>query len=435
MRRLLKWIIVLAVIGGLGYAAYRPAAAWWAARNKVTFRTEKVTTGEISAYVNSTGEIKPVRSVQVGAFVSGAIIKLLVDFNDSVKEGQLLAEIDPKLPRAAYERERATLATRNADVERVKAQLQQAVNDETRAEELRDENKDFISQAELDRLYYARLGLEAQLKVADAQVLQAQAGLENAEANLEYTKITAPVDGIIIDRKIDEGQTVASGFQTPELFTIAPQMEERMHVFASVDEADIGLIRNAKEAGRSVEFTVDAYPDDTFEGTIDQIRFSSATTQNVVTYPVIVAAPNPDLKLLPGMTADLSFLVEKRVDLIRVPNAALRYLPDTKLVHPDDKKILSGDGDSTGDKKPSNSEGDEDGDSEEIDATEKSDSESRTADEADDEKKRDRVRHVWYKDGELLRAIAVKTGLSSSQYTEVVEGDLDDGQELVVGAE
>lgn len=448
------------MLAGAGYAAYRPAVAWWKERNKVTFRTEKVSRGEIEAYVNSTGEVKPVRSVNVGAFVSGPIIQLLCDFNDRVVQGQLLAEIDPRLPTAAVERERATLATREADVERVEAQLQQAKNDEERAKELRAENKDFLSQAEFDRLFYARISLDAQLKVAEAQVLQATANLENAEANLEYTQIVAPVDGIVIDRKIDEGQTVASGFQTPELFVIAPRMDEVMHVFASVDEADIGLIRDAQQAGREVKFNVDAYPNDDFIGTIEQIRFSSTTTQNVVTYPVVVAAPNPDLKLLPGMTADLSFLIERKTDVLRVPNAALRYFPAEALVRPEDRKVLSGESststaDDAKDEPDSvNTSGDGDGDSEEANAedTEVGDAGadestiagstsaepevSNSEDEDDDEvtpRRESRVRHVWVKDGELLRAIEVRTGLSDSQYTEVIEGEIEDDEELVVG--
>ena len=450
MRTLFKWIIVLAVLGGLGFAAYRPAMAWWKERNKVTFRTEKVSVGDLAAYVNSTGEIKPVQSVKVGAFVSGPITSLLVDFNDRVEKGQLLAEIDPRLPSAAVQREKASLATRRASVEQVQAQLQQARNDEKRAEELRAENRDFLSQAEFDRLHFARLGLEAQLEVAEAQVEQAEASLQDAEANLAYTKIESPVDGMIIDRKVDEGQTVASGFQTPELFTIAPRMEEVMHVFASVDEADIGLIREAQEQNRDVKFTVDAYPDEEFIGKVEQIRLSSTQIQNVVTYPVVVAAPNPDLKLLPGMTADLSFLIEEKADVLRVPNAALRFFPDKKHVRPEDHKILSGDATTKKDKDDDQSDESKSADVDDSDATSSDETDEGSGDGGDDDgtenggskskkKAKDRegrIRHVWVKDGEKLRAIEIRTGLSDSEYTEVLEdksGELEDGQELVVG--
>ena len=230
-----------------------------------------------------------------------------------------MAEIDPQIYIAAVKGAQAALVTRQADVVRVKALLQQAINDEKRSTSLHKENRDFISQAEIDRFHFNRLQLEAQLKVADAAVQQAEAALNNSEANLEYTKIRSPVDGIVINRKIDPGQTLAAQFQTPELFIIAPEMDKKMHVFASVDEADIGLIRRAQEEERPVEFTVDAYPDDLFTGKIEQIRFSSTVTQNVVTYPVVVAAPNPDLKLLPGMTADLRFRSRRRKTFYAFP--------------------------------------------------------------------------------------------------------------------
>src|SRR5262249_52037125 len=148
-----------------------------------------------------------------------------------------------------------------------------------------------------------------------------------SQAQLRYTNIKAPVDGIIINRKIDPGQTLAAQFQAPELFVVAPDMRTKMYVHASVDEADIGLIHEAQRKDLPVTFTVDAYPDDLFEGMIEEIRLSSTTTQNVVTYPVIVAAPNPDLKLLPGMTASISFEVNRRADIIKIPNSALRYFP------------------------------------------------------------------------------------------------------------
>src|SRR5205823_14433646 len=154
---------------------------------------------------------------------------------------------------------------------------------------------------------FKRMTLEAELTFAETAVAQAQAGLDTSEANLGYTRIVAPADGVVIERKIDPGQTVAATFQTPELFVVAPDMRKEMRVFASVDEADIGQIREAQRTGQPARFTVDAYPDDLFAGTIFQIRQNSTTSQNVVTYPVVVAAPNPDLKLLPGMTASLAF--------------------------------------------------------------------------------------------------------------------------------
>jgi HlyD family secretion protein len=296
---------------------------------------------------------------------------------------------------------------------RVKANLQQAVNNEKRSLALRKENASFISDQDMDQFKFARMSLEADLAVADASVDQAQESLNLSMANLEYTRILSPVDGVVIDRKIDEGQTMAAQFQTPELFIMAPDMRKEMRVFASVDEADIGLIRAAKEAGQPVRFTVDSYPDDLFEGTIFQIRMSSTTTQNVVTYPVVVSAKNPDLKLMPGMTASISFQLRETDVVLRIPNAALRYYPQREHVRPEDRDILDN-------KTPTTGDADEG-------AT------TRSADDKAELRRQRNRRHVWVVDGDLLRAIPVVVGLSSNQYTEVVSGDLKESDKLVTG--
>ena len=241
---MLKSVLALTTLTILAAAAYQPLSRYWEEKHRPRYRTAQVTRRNITMVVNSTGEVKPVLSVAVGSFVSGPIEKLHVEFNDRVTAGQLLAEIDPRIYDAAVARDRAILLTRQADVKRVNAQLQQAINDEKRSTALRKESKDFISQAEIDRYHFTRMSLEAQAEVAEAAIAQAQANLSNSEANLAYTKILSPVDGIVIDRKIDPGQTLAAQFQTPELFVIAPDMEQRMDIYASVDEADIGLIRD-----------------------------------------------------------------------------------------------------------------------------------------------------------------------------------------------
>ena len=412
MKFLRRLFVGALLLGIAGWAVSGPAASYFAQRNRPTYREVKVVRRSISAVVNSSGEVKPVLSVSIGCFVSGPITKLHVGFNDRVKKGQLMAEIDPQIYIAAVEGAKAALVTREADVFRVKALLQQAVNDERRSIALRKENRDYISQAEIDRFHFNRLQLEAQRKVANAAVQQAAAQHRNAESNLEYTKIRSPVDGIVINRKIEPGQTLAAQFQTPELFIVAPEMDKQMHVFAAVDEADIGLIRRAQEEGRPVEFTVDAYPDDLFTGKIEQIRFSSTVTQNVVTYPVVVAAPNRDLKLLPGMTAELSFQIEQKDDVLCVPNAALRFYPDVAQVREADRKILEG-------------------------AEEELREEEETADLSAKQKteagaKRNR-RHVWVVEGDKLRAIPIVMGISDSRYTEVTSGELKEGQQLVTG--
>jgi HlyD family secretion protein len=411
MRLLGKILLALLVLGSAGYVSYPSAVQYWKSRNRPEYRTMEVTQGRIVSTVNSTGTVQPVTTYNVGAFVSGPIIDLKVDFNERVEQDQVLAEIDPLIYKANVDRDKAVLATREADVARVEAQLQLAKNDESRSLLLRAENPDFISDAEMDQFKFARMSLEAQLLVAQASVDQARGSLENSEANLGYTLIRAPVAGIVIDRKIEPGQTLAAQFQTPELFTIAVDMDQRMHIFASVDEADIGLIRSAQDRRQPVTFTVDAYPDDLFTGAIEQIRISSTTTQNVVTYPVVVSAPNPDLKLLPGMTTSLSFQIEEKQDVLRIPNAALRFYPDVQQVRAEDKALLEG----------SDREQDDLGD-DMLSAEMK----------AELAMARHR-RHVWVEEEGELRAIPVVTGIMDGRYTEVISGDLQIGQKLVTG--
>ena len=416
MRLLVKLILALVVVGAAAATAYPYARTYWKERNKPLYREAAVVRGGIVAVVNSTGTIQPVLRVQVGTFVSGPIRRLCADYNDDVTKGQLLAQIDPRIYQAAVARDTAGLATREADVKRIEALLQQAMNDEKRASELIEEHEDFISDTEMDQLKYNRISLQAQIDVAKATVAQAKASLAVSQLNLDYTNITSPVDGVVIDRKIDEGQTLAAQFQTPELFVVAPDMRARMHVFASVDEADIGQIREAQRAGQPVKFRVDAYPDDLFEGKIHEIRVNPTTTQNVVTYPVVVEAPNPDLKLLPGMTANISFQIDQCDDVLKIPNSVLRYYPKPEQVRPEDRKLLDG----------------ADDDSVAAEQSDAASGQSSAMEAVDANRKRNR-RHVWMVEGEFLRAVEIVTGLSDYRFTQLISGDLKEGQKLVAG--
>ncbi|MEM7454051.1 MAG: efflux RND transporter periplasmic adaptor subunit, partial [Planctomycetota bacterium] len=266
----IKTTIAVVVLGGIAALAYPSISASIAERNKPRWRTASAERGTVTQTVDATGEVKPVKSVQVGSFVSGPIENLYVEFNQEVKKDEVLAEIDPRLFQANVDRDLASLATRKAEVERVEALLQQARNDEGRAQALRERNVDFIAQSELDQVKFNRQSLEAQLTIANASVLVAEATLSNSEQNLAYCTITSPEDGMIIDRKVEPGQTLAAQFQTPELFVVGVGMREKMHVFADVDESEIGLIRQADETNQPVTFTVTAYPDDEFEGTIEE---------------------------------------------------------------------------------------------------------------------------------------------------------------------
>ncbi|NUQ65695.1 MAG: efflux RND transporter periplasmic adaptor subunit [Pirellulales bacterium] len=420
MKIFLKLLFVMVVLAGAGYLALPYAKAYWKARNAPKYRDAEVVKGEIVSVVNATGTVKPVLQVQIGSFVSGPIKELFVNYNSEVKEGDLLATIDPRIYDAAVARDEASLAIRKAEVVRVQAQLQQAVNDEQRAMSLRAENENYISGAELDKYKFARVALEAELAVAEAGILQSEANLANSKANLGYTEIRSPVSGIVIDRKIDPGQTLAAQFQTPEMFVVAPDMEKKMHVFASVDEAEIGLIRDAQKREQKALFTVDAYPDDLFEGKIYQVRVNPTTLQNVVTYTVVVEAPNPGRKLLPGMTANISFEIDRHNDVLKVPNAALRFYPKKEQVREQDRKLLEG------------TEGNDRTRQEQDEGY--SEIPRSAAQRAAANEKRNR-RHVWVVDGERLRAIEIVVGLSDFRYTEAVSGDIQAGRKLVTGIE
>lgn len=422
MKFLIKLAVVLGLLAAVGFGLSKVALPWWQARNKPVFRSVKAETGDIRITVNASGSVKPVIAVRIGSFVSGPIQDLFVDFNDEVKAGQVLATIDPRLYESTVRRDEAALMTRKAEVERVKAELARARNDESRSLALKDENADYISKTELDQFRFTRLALEAQLLIAEASVKQADANLENSMANLNYTKITSPVDGKVIDRLIEPGQTLAASFQTPEMFVVAPQMRERMHIFASVDEADIGMIQEAKDNKQPVFFSVDAYPDKIFDqGEIEQIRLSSTTNQNVVTYPVVVGTPNAEMLLLPGMTANLTFQIRELKNVLKIPNSALRYYPEKHLVRPADQNRL----DLTLAAQPESEE----------DPNAATSSQEQPVDNAVKAGQAATKRVLWVREGDLLKAIDITIGASDYQFTEVTSGDLKAGDELVIGIE
>lgn len=414
MRLALKIIVVLAILAVGGRYGIPAAWSYWHARSKPSFRQAKIGRGEIISVVNSSGTVQPVLNVQVGAPVSGPVLKVHVTFNDRVKKGQVMAEVDPLIYRAQRTQAAASLSRASADLLQAEAKLEQAQLGWRRAADLHARNA--VADADYD---LAKSNFEcgkANVAVCKAAIEQAKGALELAETNLNYTTITAPVDGVVIDRKIDPGQTVAASFQTPELFKVAPDMDQRMLVYASVDEADIGLIRDAQKHGQRVAFTVDAYPNDLFEGKIFQVRLNPTTTQNVVTYSVIVETPNAEQKLLPGMTASLSFEIDKRAGALRVPTAALRFFPKSELVREEDRKLLEG-----ADEAP-------------IDNPDERPPEMQRSamEKAEAGRKRNR-RHVWIAEDERLRAVEIVTGLSDNSYAEVVSGALEEGQQVVTG--
>ncbi|HET9595250.1 MAG TPA: efflux RND transporter periplasmic adaptor subunit [Anaeromyxobacteraceae bacterium] len=287
---------------------------------RTSFRTEPVTRGPISEVVSATGDVSALVTVNVGSQVSGTIHKLHVDFNSPVKKNQVLAEIDPRLFKAALERAVAGLAAADADVAKARAALADSERTERRSVELA--KRQLVAQADVDAAVAAREGAQAALQGARARVLQARADRDTAQTNVELCLIRSPIDGIVISRAIDVGQTVAASLQAPTLFLIANDLT-RMQILANVDEADVGKVKD----GLTARFTVDAFPGETFEGRIREVRQAPNTIQNVVTYAAVIDAPNPDRKLRQGMTASVTIVTSQRGEAVRVANAALRYRP------------------------------------------------------------------------------------------------------------
>ena len=299
-------------------------AAWLlfsaGAEREYTFRTAALETGDIVAKVTATGRLGAVTVVEVGTQVSGTVKEIYADFNDTVKKGQLIALIDPDVLAARLEEARANLAVAMASVSRAKANLADSARNLKRSKELWSRN--LIARSELDAAETVHAVNGASLQEAEARVLQVRASLNQAEANLGYTRIVSPEDGVIISREVNVGQTVAASLSAPTLFSIAKDLTD-MQIETSVDEADIAGVKE----GQEVEFTVDAHRGKVFRGRVRQVRISPGRTDNVVTYPVIISVANPDLELMPGMTANVSIITERREGVLKVPMAALRFSP------------------------------------------------------------------------------------------------------------
>ncbi len=333
-----------------------------------SYRTETVTRGDIEQAVTATGTVNAVTTVQVGTQVSGTIKTLYVDFNSHVKKGQQIAQIDPTLFQTQ-------LAQAQANTDHAQAALRDA-------ERVLNQNKVLF-----DKNLVAKNDYETAVtnyESAKAQFAQAKAALLSAETNLNYTRIYSPVDGVVISRNVDVGQTVAASFQTPTLFTIAQDLT-KMQIDTNVAESDIGVVK----LGQKVDFTVDAYPDTTFEGKVWQIRQAPITVQNVVTYDVVIQVNNKDFKLMPGMTANVSIIIQTRSDALRITNAALRFRMSERPA------AAGGAAAGAGEKKgPS----------------------------------------VWILENGKPKRVGITPGISDGTYTEVVSGDLKEGQNLIVEA-
>jgi HlyD family secretion protein len=287
----------------------------------VQYVTAAVDRGDIVEVVGATGTLQAVTTVQVGSQVSGTIQSLHADFNSVVKKGRVIARLDPSLFQARVAQMQANLASAKANVEKARADVADTKQKYERAQALASQN--LLPQSDLDSAKAAYEGAAAQVRASEAAVSQAAANVNQAQVDLQHTIIEAPIDGVVINRSVDVGQTVAASFQAPVLFVIANDLA-RMQVNASIDEADIGRVRPDQD----VTFRVDAYPEQTFAGRVDQVRLQPTTAQNVVTYNTIITVNNPEQKLMPGMTATVSVIVRKVEGALRIPAAALRFKPE-----------------------------------------------------------------------------------------------------------
>jgi HlyD family secretion protein len=313
-------VVVVLVIAGIGAGVYYARRA----DEAPTIITAAITRGRIVEAVSATGTLEAVTTVQVGTQVSGNIQALYADYNSIVRQGQVIARLDPSLFQTQIDQQQANLTRAEADVERLRVQVEDARTKLARAKDL--SAKQLIPATELETADVTLRAAQAQLQSAQAQVTQSHASLNQAQVNLQHTVIRAPIDGIVISRSVDVGQTVAASMQAPTLFVIAADLT-KMKVNANIDEADVGRIR----PGQRVTFRVDAFPADDFTGTVSQIRLQPTTVQNVVTYATVIDVPNEDLRLKPGMTANVSIEIARRDDVLRVPNMALRFRPTDEM--------------------------------------------------------------------------------------------------------
>jgi HlyD family secretion protein len=369
-----RWWLVLVVVA-LAVGAY-----YWTSRqsDKTQYTTAEVTRGPILRSVTATGTVNPVTTVQVGTYVSGPIIAIPVDFNSRVKAGSLMAKIDPRPFAAQVALSKAALANAQAQLRKDQANLAYQKITYQRDGILRRENA--ISQDQLDNQLSVYNQAVAQIGLDQAAIQQQKASLDAAQLNLNYTNIIAPVDGTVVSRNVDVGQTVAASFQTPTLFLVAKDLT-KMQVDTNVSESDVGGVRN----GETVNFTVDAYGDKTFKGNVAQVREAPITVQNVVTYDVVVGVPNPELLLMPGMTANVTIVTAQRDNVLRVPLQALSFSPHRRAFSPDEDH-------------PSQHSA-----------------------------------RVWVQNGAHIRPVHIVRGLDDGTNVEIVSGDLDPGDQVVTG--
>lgn len=319
MKKLITILLVLIAVGAVGAAYYMRDT-----RPEPTVATMPVTRGDIADVVPATGTLEAVTTVDVGTQVSGLVQDMYADFNSIVKKGQIIARLDPSLIQTQIEQRTASVVRAEADLERLRVSLADAERKQNQAKQMWD--KQLIPRDQLETADMNVLTLKSQIKSSEAGLTQARADLNAQEVNLGHTVIKSPIDGIVISRSVDPGQTVAASMNAPVLYIIAEDLS-KMQILANIDEADVGRMR----PGQHVTFRVDAYPTENFTGTVQQVRLQPTVVQNVVVYSTVILVPNPQWKLKPGMTANVSIEVARKTDVLRVPAAATRFRPTEEM--------------------------------------------------------------------------------------------------------
>ena len=390
----------LAVAAGAGWAWKGGSGT----KSEFKLETAKAERGRIVAKVTATGTLSAIVTVQVGSQVSGRVAALYADFNSKVKKGDLIAKIDPQLFQAASDQAAANLVAAQGNLAKAKAQAADAVRQAERAQALAQQK--LVAQADADTAQSNADAARAGVQAAEGQVAQARASLSQAQVNLAYTDIRSPTSGVVISRNVDVGQTVAASLQAPTIFVIAEDLA-KMQVDTSVAEADVGRLKD----GAPATFTVDAYPSEIFRGTVRQIRNSPQTVQNVVTYDAVIDVANPELKLKPGMTANVTFVYAEKDDVLKVPNAALRFKPPPGLL-----------GEAAGRGPGGNAA-----------AGARPDAAKAGGARPDGSRPLETLdrRTVWILKEGRPAPIRIRTGISDGSATEVVEGELEAGGEVI----
>jgi len=399
---------IIAIVVILYFTVFKKGSS-----NGLVYLKEKVDRGDIEALVDTTGEINPVTIVEVGSQVSGEIAEIYVDFNSAVKKNQIIAKLNPDLFQALVSQREANYLSAQASVKKAEVTLQNAKKQLDRTLELFE--KDLVSIEEKENVEANYFNAMADLQQAEASLEQSKSQLESAKVDLSHTIIRSPIDGIVISRDYNVGQTVAASYQAPTLFKIANDLS-KMQVECEVDEADIGKVKE----GQKVRFTVDAFPNEEFQGMVRQVRYSAVVESNVVTYPTIVDVENPEIKLRPGMTATVSIIVGEARNALRVPNTALRFSPSQEVMMEIFAEM----------RKAKQAQGGGDPQAEENSSGVPS---QKMGFVMAQNRRNDRA-SVWIEDENgKLKILFIRTGVTDNVYTEIKSDSLEEGQEVIVG--